>query len=84
MHHSMAVAGLWTPTDTSKFKAVVTAQDVVRGKPDPETYLKAAEALGIAPELCVGYEDAELGMQAIKAAGFLEAIDVTKLPGFVG
>ena len=77
----MAVAGLWTPNDASKFKAVVTAQDVVRGKPDPETYLKAAEALGIAPEACVGYEDAELGMQAIKAAGFLEAIDVTKLPG---
>lgn len=60
---------------------MVTAQDVTRGKPHPETYLKAAEALGVAPEHCVGYEDAELGMQSIESAGFLKAIDVTKIPG---
>lgn len=64
------------------FDAVVTCDDVSQGKPHPETFLKAAEMINVAPELCVGYEDAPLGMLAIRNAGFLGVVNVTKLPGY--
>lgn len=64
------------------FDAVVTCNDVRHGKPHPETFLKAAEKIGVPAELCVGYEDACLGMEAIKRAGFLKAVDVTVMPGY--
>jgi beta-phosphoglucomutase-like phosphatase (HAD superfamily) len=38
--------------------------------------------IGIEPQHCVGYEDAPLGMEAIKNAGFLKAIDVTEWEGY--
>jgi beta-phosphoglucomutase family hydrolase len=59
------------------FEVVVTCDDVTEGKPHPETFLKAAELLGVDPKWCVGFEDAPKGMEAIRNAGFLEAIDVT-------
>ncbi|PSC69561.1 Fructose-1-phosphate phosphatase [Micractinium conductrix] len=64
------------------FDAIVTCNDVTHGKPHPETFLRAAELIGVEPQHCVGYEDAPLGMQAIKAAGFLQAVDVTLLPAY--
>ncbi|KAI7835561.1 hypothetical protein COHA_010540 [Chlorella ohadii] len=64
------------------FDAIVTCNEVTQGKPHPETFLQAAELIGIDPKDCVGYEDAPLGMQAIKAAGFLKAVDVTQMPGY--
>lgn len=51
------------------FKAIVTGDDVVKGKPDPEVYLKVARGLGVAPEECVVIEDAPSGAAAAKAAG---------------
>lgn len=48
---------------------LVTADDVVRGKPHPEPYLKGAAGLGIAPELCVVFEDSPAGISAATAAG---------------
>ncbi|UOE19982.1 HAD-IA family hydrolase [Thermobifida halotolerans] len=48
---------------------LVTADDVARGKPDPEGYLAAAKALGFAPEECVVVEDAVSGARAARAAG---------------
>lgn len=78
---SLAHAGVWSHGDATHFDAIVTADEVTHGKPHPETFLKAAEAIGIAPEACVGYEDAQLGMQSVRAAGFLLAVDVTKLDG---
>lgn len=51
------------------------------GKPHPETFLRAAESVGVPPELCVGYEDAPLGLEAIQRAGFMLGVDVTVLPG---
>ena len=51
------------------FGAVVTADDVARGKPDPEVFLLAAERLGVPPARCVVVEDAPPGVQAAKAAG---------------
>ncbi|MEW5309156.1 MAG: hypothetical protein WDW38_001062 [Sanguina aurantia] len=65
------------------FAAVVCAEDVQRGKPAPDCFLLAASMIGVAPEVCVGYEDAVLGMESIVAAGFMAAIDVTKaLPDY--
>lgn len=47
---------------------LVTASDVSLGKPHPETFLKVAEGLGLAPEECVVFEDTPIGLQAAKAA----------------
>ena len=60
------------------FKAIVTSEDVFRQKPAPDIFLEAARRLGVAPQHCRAYEDTELGMQAIRAAG-MEAIDVRTL-----
>jgi len=60
------------------FDVVVTCDDVKEGKPHPETFLRAAELLGVEPKHCVGFEDAPKGMEAIRRAGFLQAIDVTE------
>lgn len=48
---------------------LIGADDVVRGKPDPEPFLAGAAALGIAPEKCVVVEDAPAGITAARAAG---------------
>lgn len=64
------------------FDAIVTADEVTHGKPHPETFLKAAELLGVPPQYCVGFEDAPRGLEAIQNAEFLKGIDVTKLPGY--
>jgi mannitol-1-/sugar-/sorbitol-6-phosphatase len=48
---------------------LVTASDIQRGKPDPEPYLKGAEALHLDPRSCVVIEDAPFGVRSGKAAG---------------
>lgn len=48
---------------------LVTAEDVKRGKPDPEAYLLAAAKLGVPPERCVVVEDAPVGISAAHSAG---------------
>lgn len=58
------------------FGVVVTADDVRRGKPHPEVYLKAAAGLGVDPRACVVFEDAVVGVQAARAAG-MRVIGVT-------
>jgi sugar-phosphatase len=50
-------------------RAVVTAEDVSRGKPEPDCYLRAAALLEVAPEECIVFEDAEAGIRAGLAAG---------------
>ncbi len=60
------------------FQAVVTSEDVERQKPAPDIFLEAARRLGVAPTLCRAYEDTDLGLQAIRAAG-MEAVDVRLL-----
>ena len=63
----------------SLFQAVVTSEMVKHQKPAPDIFLEAARQIGIPPRLCRAYEDTDLGMQAIRAAG-MEAIDVRELP----
>ena len=54
---------------TSLFPVVVTPEDVTHGKPSPEMFLLAAKKMGVAPQRCLVFEDAEPGIQAAEAAG---------------
>lgn len=49
---------------THFFDAVIDGNKVSKAKPDPEVFLKAAEALGVDPSRCVVFEDAEAGVEA--------------------
>ena len=51
------------------FSAIVAGDEVTRCKPDPEIYLTAASKLGLRPEECVVFEDAEAGIESAKRAG---------------
>lgn len=53
------------------FDVVVDGNQVTKAKPDPEVFLKAADALGVAPEHCVVFEDALAGIEAANAAGMV-------------
>ena len=53
----------------NRFRAVVTGNDVSRGKPDPALFLLAAQALEVDPAHIVVFEDAVAGILAAKAAG---------------
>lgn len=54
---------------SDRFRAVICAKDVARGKPAPDVFLKAAEAVGLEPRRCLVIEDAPAGVQAAHAAG---------------
>lgn len=53
------------------FDFIITADDVDRHKPEPDTFLKCAELMNIEPQFCQVFEDGELGMQAAQTAGML-------------
>ena len=50
-------------------EVMVTADDITRGKPDPQPYLMAAERLGADPARCLVVEDAPAGLRSGRAAG---------------
>lgn len=54
---------------THRFQAIVSAEDVRRGKPDPEVYLKAAARVGVSPARCIVVEDAVAGVEGALSAG---------------
>jgi beta-phosphoglucomutase len=54
---------------SSYFDAIVSAEDVTRGKPDPQVFLVAAGKLDLAPSSCVVIEDAPAGIEAGRRAG---------------
>ncbi len=60
------------------FQTVVTNEDVLHQKPAPDIFLEAARRMGVPPQFCRAYEDTDLGMEAIRAAG-MEAVDVREL-----
>ncbi|AZR72846.1 beta-phosphoglucomutase [Anoxybacter fermentans] len=51
------------------FDYIVDAATIKNSKPHPEIFLTAAKGLGLAPEYCIGVEDAQAGIEAIKRAG---------------
>jgi len=62
------------------FKSLISADEVNLSKPDPETFLKGAEALGINPENCLVFEDAPKGVEAAQNAG-MDAVVLTTMHG---
>ena len=58
------------------FEHVVAAEDVINHKPFPDTFLKAAELIGVQPSDCEVFEDGQLGLQAAERAGMM-SVDVT-------
>jgi beta-phosphoglucomutase len=54
----------------SKFDAIIDGNKVTFSKPDPEVFLKGAEAMGLQPEDCVVFEDASAGVKAAIDGGF--------------
>ncbi len=54
---------------THIFQGIVSADDVHRGKPDPEVFLTAASRVGVSPERCIVVEDAVAGVQGARSAG---------------
>lgn len=59
------------------FDAIISADDVENSKPDPETYIKCAEGLGIDPADCVVFEDAPKGVEAAARAGMKSVVITT-------
>jgi beta-phosphoglucomutase-like phosphatase (HAD superfamily) len=59
---------------TTRFDAVVTGDQVERGKPAPDVYLEAARRLGVDPRSCVAVEDSGPGLAAARAAGMKTVI----------
>lgn len=57
------------------FDALVTSNDVTKHKPDPEIFLESARRIGVAPQFCRVYEDADLGLEAARRAG-MHSLDV--------
>ena len=52
-----------------RFETLVCAGEYQKSKPDPEAFLMAATNLGVAPEVCLVFEDTDMGIQAARAAG---------------
>jgi beta-phosphoglucomutase len=75
------------------FDLVIDGNKVSKSKPDPEVFLKGAEGLGVAPELCIVFEDAQAGVEAAKT-GHMKAIGIGEaetlsladkiIPNFIG
>lgn len=60
------------------FTSIVSADDVGKSKPDPETFLKGAAALGIDPAGCLVFEDSPKGTEAAYRAG-MDALVITTM-----
>ena len=60
------------------FNALVSADDVQRSKPDPETFLSCAQRMGVDPANCIVFEDAPKGVEAARRAG-MKAVVITTL-----
>lgn len=59
-------AGLW-----HRFPVILTRDDVANSKPAPDLFLRAADAIGIAPLHCIAVEDSHNGVRAAHAAGMM-------------
>jgi len=74
------VEGLERVGILDKFDVIVTADDpaVKKAKPAPDLFLLAAERIGVNASKCIGFEDADYGLQALKAAGYMHGM-ISKL-----
>lgn len=61
------------------FDAIVDPSTLKKGKPDPEIFIRAAEAINLSPKEAVGFEDARAGIEGIKACGmFAVGVETTE------
>jgi beta-phosphoglucomutase len=60
------------------FGSIVSADDVVKSKPDPETYLRCADELQVSPQDCIVFEDAPKGVEAAANAN-MKAVVITTM-----
>jgi beta-phosphoglucomutase-like phosphatase (HAD superfamily) len=74
--HSLHENGLF-----ELFDAIVTSEDIINQKPAPDIFLEAARRINCDPSKCVGFEDAEIGLQSLRAAN-IKAVDVRNLVGY--
>lgn len=63
------------------FPVVVTAEEVQRGKPEPDLFLLAAQRMGVAPADCLVFEDSLLGITAAERAGMGSVLVASRAPG---
>lgn len=63
-----------------RFDAIVTGDEVTNGKPAPDIFLRAAEALGTSPGACVAIEDSVVGVEAAERAGMTVVALATTFP----
>lgn len=56
---------------TEYFDIIVSANDVTKHKPEPETFLECARLMGIEPQHCQVFEDGDLGIAAAEKAGMM-------------
>ena len=75
VQHNLGLHGL-----LDRFETVVARGDYVRGKPHPDPFLRAAERLGVAPELCLALEDSYHGVRAASGAGMMTVMVPDLLP----
>jgi HAD superfamily hydrolase (TIGR01509 family) len=69
----------------AQFELILTREDYVNSKPEPEPYLRAVERMGVAPAECLVIEDSERGLRAAKAAGltcWVVASELTRASDF--
>jgi HAD superfamily hydrolase (TIGR01509 family) len=67
--HASVVRTLTVLGLVDKFPVVLGAEDYTHGKPAPEPFLRAAEILGVPPDRCLVFEDADAGIRSAEAAG---------------
>lgn len=65
---------------THRFDCLVAHGDYANGKPAPDPFLKAAERLGVAPELCLALEDSHNGVRSASAAGMMTVMVPDLIP----
>jgi HAD superfamily hydrolase (TIGR01509 family) len=53
------------------FDIVLTADDKIRPKPEPDIFLEAAKRMQVPPECCQVFEDGDFGLEAARVAGML-------------
>ena len=61
----------YQPSFKSLFDAILTSEDFVRSKPDPDCYLKAAQILGAQTDECIVFEDSFNGLRSGRTAGMV-------------
>jgi len=72
VHSSLISAGI-----INLFSPILTSQDKIPGKPNPDIFLECAMQMNVAPEDCLVFEDGDLGIEAAKRAG-MQFVDVRK------